>query len=58
MTHDLIFQSKINPEKRSASIRKFMVGFEMAAMPQRDLTAEKAAETLRNLSEVHYLKQN
>jgi len=45
------------PLLRSASIRKFMVGFEMAAMPQRDLTAEKAAETLRVLPDVHYLKQ-
>jgi UDPglucose--hexose-1-phosphate uridylyltransferase len=31
-----------------------MVGFEMLAMPQRDLTSETAAERLRELSEVHY----
>ena len=43
------------PLLRSASIRKFMVGYEMLATPQRDLTAEQAAERLRNLSDVHYL---
>ncbi len=42
------------PLLRSASIRKFMVGFEMLAMPQRDLTPESAAEKLRSLSGVHY----
>ena len=31
-----------------ASIRKHMVGFEMLAMPQRDLTPETAAERLRS----------
>ena len=35
------------PLLRSAGIRKFMVGFEMLAMPQRDLTPEDAAERLR-----------
>jgi UDPglucose--hexose-1-phosphate uridylyltransferase len=35
------------PLLRSASIRKFMVGFEMLAMPQRDLTPEAAAARLR-----------
>lgn len=44
------------PLLRSASVRKFMVGYEMLAMPQRDLTAEQAAARLRDLSEVHYLK--
>ncbi|MEM7130194.1 MAG: UDP-glucose--hexose-1-phosphate uridylyltransferase [Chloroflexota bacterium] len=42
------------PLLRSATIKKFMVGYEMLGMPQRDLTAEKAAEQLRALSEVHY----
>jgi UDPglucose--hexose-1-phosphate uridylyltransferase len=42
------------PLLRSATVRKFMVGFEMLGMPQRDLTAESAAERLRALSEVHY----
>jgi len=35
------------PLLRSASVRKFMVGFEMLAEPQRDLTAETAAARLR-----------
>ena len=42
------------PLLRSKSVKKFMVGYEMFANPQRDITAEQAAETLRNLSEVHY----
>ncbi|EGB16139.1 galactose-1-phosphate uridylyltransferase [Pseudodesulfovibrio mercurii] len=43
------------PLLRSRSVKKFMVGFEMMAMPQRDLTAESAAARLREQSEVHYL---
>jgi len=42
------------PLLRSATIRKFMVGYEMLAEPQRDLTAEQAAERLRGLSDIHY----
>lgn len=42
------------PLLRSASVRKFMVGYEMLAETQRDLTAEQAAERLRALSDVHY----
>ncbi|MEI7634017.1 MAG: UDP-glucose--hexose-1-phosphate uridylyltransferase [bacterium] len=42
------------PLLRSAAIQKFMVGFEMLAMPQRDITPELAAETLRSLSEDHF----
>lgn len=37
------------PLLRSASVRKFMVGFEMLGMPQRDITPESAAERLRGL---------
>jgi len=44
------------PLLRSATVRKFMVGFEMLGTPQRDITAESAAERLRALSEVHYLE--
>jgi UDPglucose--hexose-1-phosphate uridylyltransferase len=44
------------PLLRSASVRKFMVGFEMLAEPQRDLTPEQAAAQLRSLPEVHYLE--
>ena len=39
------------PLLRSAEIRKFMVGFEMLGMPQRDITPERAAEMLRASSE-------
>lgn len=42
------------PLLRSASVRKFMVGFEMLAEPQRDLTPEQAAERLRAQSDTHY----
>jgi UDPglucose--hexose-1-phosphate uridylyltransferase len=42
------------PLLRSATVRKFMVGFEMLAEPQRDLTPEQAADRLRSLSDVHY----
>ncbi|CAG9298091.1 UDP-glucose--hexose-1-phosphate uridylyltransferase [Celerinatantimonas diazotrophica] len=42
------------PLLRSASVRKFMVGYEMLAESQRDLTAEQAAGRLRELSDIHY----
>jgi UDPglucose--hexose-1-phosphate uridylyltransferase len=42
------------PLLRSATVKKFMVGYEMLAEPQRDLTAEQAAERLRTLAEIHY----
>jgi len=42
------------PLLRSANVRKFMVGYEMLAMPQRDITPEFAAERLRSLSAIHY----
>jgi UDPglucose--hexose-1-phosphate uridylyltransferase len=42
------------PLLRSATVRKFMVGFEMLAEAQRDLTPEQAAERLRVLSDRHY----
>jgi UDPglucose--hexose-1-phosphate uridylyltransferase len=38
------------PLLRSATIRKFMVGFEMLGTPQRDITPESAAERLRQLA--------
>ena len=43
------------PLLRSKTVKKFMVGYELFAGPQRDITAEQAAETLRELPEVHYL---
>lgn len=42
------------PLLRSATVRKFMVGYEMLAMPQRDITPEAAAERLRDLPDLHY----
>jgi len=42
------------PLLRSATVRKFMVGYEMLAEPQRDLTAEQAADRLRSLPDTHY----
>ncbi|MDE2371851.1 MAG: UDP-glucose--hexose-1-phosphate uridylyltransferase [Burkholderiales bacterium] len=42
------------PLLRSASVRKFMVGFELLAETQRDLTPEQAAQRLRATSTVHY----
>ncbi|MFK9859794.1 galactose-1-phosphate uridylyltransferase, partial [Klebsiella pneumoniae] len=42
------------PLLRSATVRKFMVGYEMLAETQRDLTAEQAAERLRAVSDVHF----
>jgi UDPglucose--hexose-1-phosphate uridylyltransferase len=43
------------PLVRSATVKKFMVGYEMLAQSQRDITPEYAAEALRNLSgERHY----
>jgi UDPglucose--hexose-1-phosphate uridylyltransferase len=38
------------PLLRSATIRKFMVGYEMLGTPQRDITAEAAASKLRELA--------
>jgi UDPglucose--hexose-1-phosphate uridylyltransferase len=43
------------PLLRSATVQKYMVGYELLAGPQRDITAEGAAARLRNLSETHYL---
>ncbi|NBI42289.1 galactose-1-phosphate uridylyltransferase [[Haemophilus] felis] len=42
------------PLLRSATVRKFMVGYEMLGESQRDLTAEQAATRLQALSEIHY----
>jgi UDPglucose--hexose-1-phosphate uridylyltransferase len=42
------------PLLRSATIKKFMVGYEMLAEAQRDVTAEQAAKSLRDLPDIHY----
>jgi len=46
------------PLLRSASVKKFMVGYEMLANPQRDITPETSAERLRAVSAVHYKESN
>jgi UDPglucose--hexose-1-phosphate uridylyltransferase len=43
------------PLLRSATIKKFMVGYEMLGMPQRDIAAETAALWLRDVPAQHYL---
>lgn len=43
------------PLLRSATVRKFMVGFEMLGSPQRDITAETAAQRLRGLPATRYV---
>jgi UDPglucose--hexose-1-phosphate uridylyltransferase len=42
------------PLLRSASVRKFMVGYEMLGEPQRDISPEQAAARLREQSPVHF----
>jgi len=44
------------PLLRSATVRKFMVGFELLAESQRDLTPEQAAQRLQACSTTHYLR--
>ncbi len=45
------------PLLRSATVKKFMVGFEMLSMPQRDITPESAAKRLREMNPIHYKKK-
>ncbi len=44
------------PLLRSAAIKKFMVGYELLAEPQRDITPENAAKVLRDLSNIRFNK--
>ena len=46
------------PLLRSATVRKFMVGFEMLAEAQRDLTPEQAAQQLRATDPHHYRRRD
>lgn len=46
------------PLLRSATVKKFMVGFEMLGMPQRDITAEQAAARLRAVGDVHFRERD
>ena len=43
------------PLLRSATVRKFLVGYEMLASPQRDISPEAAAARLREAGDKHYL---
>ncbi|MHA6248277.1 UDP-glucose--hexose-1-phosphate uridylyltransferase [Pontibacter sp. CAU 1760] len=45
------------PLLRSATVKKFMVGYEMLANPQRDITPESSAARMRELAKVHYKKR-
>ncbi len=56
-SHWQLHASFFPPLLRSASIKKFMVGYEMLAEAQRDITAEQAAERLRACSTTHYLEE-
>lgn len=42
------------PLLRSATVKKFMVGYEMLANPQRDITAESAVKILKSQPKEHY----
>ncbi len=55
-THWQLHAHYYPPLLRSATVKKFMVGYEMLSEAQRDLTAEQAAERLANLPDVHYKK--
>ncbi len=46
------------PLLRNAEVKKFMVGYEMLAEAQRDITPEQSAEVLKNLSTIHYKSRN
>jgi UDPglucose--hexose-1-phosphate uridylyltransferase len=55
--HWLLHAHFYPPLLRSATIRKFMVGYELLAEAQRDLTPEQASARLRELSDTHYTQQ-
>ena len=42
------------PLLRSATVKKFMVGYEMLSEPQRDITAEQAADRMKQVPDLHY----
>jgi UDPglucose--hexose-1-phosphate uridylyltransferase len=46
------------PLLRSPAVRKLLAGYELLAMPQRDITPEDSARKLRNCSEVNFTKNN
>lgn len=53
----LFHQHFFPPLLRSASVRKFQVGYEMSGEPQRDITPEQAASMLCHVPAVHYTKR-
>lgn len=55
--HWLLHAHFYPPLLRSATVRKFMVGFETLAEPQRDLTPEQAAERIWQLPNIHFRDQ-
>ena len=58
MKHWQLHLSYLPPLLRSATVKKFQVGFELLSQPQRDLTPEKAADCLKELSgSVHYTEK-
>ena len=56
MSHWQLHAHFYPPLLRSATVKKFMVGYEMLAEPQRDITPEAAAQVLRKLPDLHYSK--
>jgi len=46
------------PLLRSATVQKFMVGYELLGSPQRDISPEEAAERLKQAGETHYLDRS
>lgn len=56
-THWQLHAHYYPPLLRSATVKKFMVGYEMMAESQRDLTPEQAAQRLIELPEKHYLEE-
>lgn len=56
-THWQVHAHFYPPLLRSASVKKFMVGYEMLAEAQRDITPEQAAARLRECSTIHYLEK-
>ncbi len=52
--HWQVHASFFPPLLRNSNVRKFMVGYEMLAESQRDLTPEQAAGRLRSVSNIHY----
>ncbi|XP_054160388.1 galactose-1-phosphate uridylyltransferase-like [Oppia nitens] len=56
-SHWVLHASYYPPLLRSATVKKFMVGYELLAQAQRDLTPEQAAQRLRDSSDVHYKRK-